>query len=85
MADAATVQEITKAPVGFAGPVGLEIPVYADAELQAGTDYVVGANAGDAHLVHVDLKRDAAVTACEGLAAASSGAQRPSMGDVPPR
>ena len=69
MADAATVQEITKAPVGFAGPVGLEIPVYADAELQAGTDYVVGANAGDAHLVHVDLKRDATVAAWADLRA----------------
>ena len=69
MADAATVQEITKAPVGFAGPVGLEIPVYADAELQAGTDYVVGANAGDAHLVHVDLNRDATVTAWADLRA----------------
>ena len=69
MADAATVQQITKAPVGFAGPVGLEIPVYADAELQGATDYVVGANAGDAHLVHVDLKRDAAVTAWADLRA----------------
>lgn len=69
MADAATVQQITKAPVGFAGPVGLEIPVYADAELQGATDYVVGANAGDAHLVHVDLKRDATVTAWADLRA----------------
>lgn len=69
MADAATVQQITKAPVGFAGPVGLEIPVYADAELQGATDYVVGANAGDAHLVHVDLKRDAAVAAWADLRA----------------
>ena len=41
----------------------------ADAELQAGTDYVVGANAGDAHLVHVDLNRDATVTAWADLRA----------------
>ena len=53
MADADTVRELTKAPVGFAGPVGLSIPVYADNELKGGTDYVVGANAADAHLVHV--------------------------------
>jgi prolyl-tRNA synthetase len=63
LADAATVQAVTGAPVGFAGPVGLGVPVYADAELQGGTDYVVGANAADAHIRHIDLKRDAAVTA----------------------
>ena len=63
LADAATVQAVTKAPVGFAGPVGLGVPVYADAELQGGTGYVVGANAADAHIRHIDLKRDAAVTA----------------------
>ena len=63
LADAATVQELTKAPVGFAGPVGLGIPVYADHELQGGTDYVAGANAADAHVLHVDLRRDVAITA----------------------
>lgn len=58
----ATVEAVTRAPVGFAGPVGLEIPVYADAGLKAGTDYVTGANAGDAHHIHVDLDRDAEIT-----------------------
>lgn len=52
------VRKVTRAPVGFAGPVGLDIPVYADNELKAGSDYIVGANCGDAHLVHVDLLRD---------------------------
>ena len=62
LADAATVQAVTGAPVGFAGPVKLDVPIYADAELQGGTDYVVGANAADAHIKHIDLKRDVAVT-----------------------
>lgn len=52
------VKTATGAPLGFAGPVGLAIPVYADSELQGGTDYVVGANKGDTHLIHVDLFRD---------------------------
>ena len=69
MADAAAVQALTNAPVGFAGPVGLGIPVYADSELQGATDYVVGANAADAHLKHVDLARDAAITAWADLRA----------------
>jgi prolyl-tRNA synthetase len=58
LADAAEVQKLTGAPVGFAGPVGLHIPVYADNELRAATDYVAGANEADAHLQHVDLSRD---------------------------
>ena len=63
LADASLVESLTRAPVGFAGPVGLEAPIYADAELQGSTDYVTGANAADAHLRHVDLMRDAAVEA----------------------
>lgn len=52
------VEELTKAPLGFAGPIGLEIPVYADLELQGGSDYVTGANEKDMHFFHVDLNRD---------------------------
>ncbi len=80
LADAATVQAVTCAPVGFAGPVALDVPVYADAELQGGTDYVVGANAADAHLKHVDLARDAAVTAWADLRVITSDDQCPRCG-----
>ena len=57
------VEKVTGAPVGFAGPCGLDIPVYADNELMAACDCVVGANKTDAHLVHVDLFRDCAIEA----------------------
>ncbi len=63
LASKAAVEALTEAPLGFAGPVGLNIPIYADAELQGDTDYVTGANEGDRHLLHVDLRRDANVTA----------------------
>lgn len=63
LADRAEVEALTGAPLGFAGPVGLSVPVYADNELIAANDYVTGANRGDEHLLHVDLKRDADVTA----------------------
>lgn len=69
LAGAATVEALTHAPVGFAGPVGLDVPVYADLELQGATDYVTGANAADAHFRHVDLRRDAAITAWADLRA----------------
>lgn len=69
LAGAAQVEAVTRAPLGFAGPVGLDIPIYADLELQGGTDYVTGANAADAHYRHTDLRRDAKVTAWADLRA----------------
>lgn len=69
LAGAATVEALTHAPVGFAGPVGLDVPIYADLELQGATDYVTGANAADAHFNHVDLRRDAVITAWADLRA----------------
>lgn len=63
LANSAAVEALTQAPLGFAGPVGLKLPIYADLELQGGTDYVTGANKGDMHLQHVDLNRDAGITA----------------------
>ncbi|MDB4980884.1 MAG: proline--tRNA ligase, partial [Myxococcales bacterium] len=52
------VREATGAPVGFAGPVGLKVPVYADDEIAGMADFVVGANKADAHLTGVNVGRD---------------------------
>lgn len=53
LADPATVVRVTNAPVGFAGPVELGVNVYVDLELKNGGNFVVGANAADAHLLNV--------------------------------
>jgi prolyl-tRNA synthetase len=60
LANAALVEKVTGAPVGFAGPVGLKIAVrmVADREVALMRDGVTGANAADAHLVHVLPGRD---------------------------
>ncbi len=60
LADAAAVQRVTGAPVGFAGPIGLTQPVrvIADREIEHVRDGVVGANQADAHFVHVQPGRD---------------------------
>ncbi|HVX96503.1 MAG TPA: proline--tRNA ligase [Polyangia bacterium] len=63
LASDAAVKEVTGAPVGFAGPVGLKIPVYVDDEVAAMNDFVVGANAADAHTVGVNVGRDFQPTA----------------------
>src|SRR6185369_15086911 len=55
MATDAAVREVTGAPPGFAGPVGLKIPVYCDVEICAMTDFVVGGNQADLHLGGVNL------------------------------
>jgi prolyl-tRNA synthetase len=60
MLDAETIQRLTGAPVGFAGPVGLpaDLPLYADYELRGLQDFITGANEADAHLIHVCWGRD---------------------------
>lgn len=67
------VKEATGAPSGFAGPVKLSIPVYADHELRGATGAVTGANEADAHYTGVDLERDAAVTQFAQLRMAEAG------------
>jgi len=52
-AEEKTVAQVTGAPSGFAGPVGLTIPVYADHAIAAMVECVVGANEADAHLTGV--------------------------------
>jgi prolyl-tRNA synthetase len=53
-----TVEEITHAPKGFAGPIGLSIPMIADLDIQTMVNFVTGANEKDAHLINVNIGRD---------------------------
>ena len=76
LADARTVEEVTGAPVGFAGPVKpakADVPVYADQALEGARGVVVGANAADAHLKGVDLARDAHISRFADLVVARDG------------
>lgn len=57
-ADGHEIQEATGASVGFAGPVGLKIPVYADWDILGIADGVTGANEKDKHLKGVTFGRD---------------------------
>ncbi len=59
MADPETIQQVTSAPVGFAGPAGLNhIEILADHYVKTITQGVTGANKGDYHLKNVVLDRD---------------------------
>ncbi len=54
MAEACVVSEVTNAKVGFAGPVGLSIPVYCDLEVAKMCNFIVGANETDYHYENVN-------------------------------
>lgn len=59
MADAATVEKITGARVGFSGPVGLKnIKIISDLQIAKLKNAVTGANENDFHLTDVNFKRD---------------------------
>jgi prolyl-tRNA synthetase len=56
------VQELTGAEVGFAGPVGLNLPIYADQAVARLAAAVTGANRNNQHLVGVHPARDFVIT-----------------------
>ena len=58
MADAATVKKVTGCEPGFAGPIGLDVPIYYDHATSLMADFVCGANAADMHLTGVNFGRD---------------------------
>lgn len=78
-ADEATVLQAA-GPCGSIGPVGLDLPVYADAALKGAADVVVGANKEGFHLQHVSLERDAKVLAYEDLVTVIEGDACPKCG-----
>jgi len=75
LADPATIQRVTGAPVGFAGPVGLreKIPVYADRDVEFMINAVTGANQADTHLKGVNPGRDFQIDCAADLRNARSG------------
>jgi prolyl-tRNA synthetase len=67
------VENLTGAAVGFAGPVGLGVKIVADNGVRAMRDFVVGANADDAHYTGVNWGRDFSVDVWADLRVAGGG------------
>lgn len=64
LAETETVEKITNAAVGFAGPVHLAgVKIFADYEIKNVINGIVGANKTDYHLKNVNFKRDFEVEA----------------------
>ncbi len=74
MADAETIENLTGAQVGFAGPVELKgARIIADRELANMSNFVVGANKTDAHYINVNIGRDFEIAEYADLRVASKG------------
>ena len=73
MANDVEVGQMTKAPVGFAGPVNLKMPIYADLSVAHMTNFVVGANKKNMHLTNVNHGRDFEVSKFVDLREAKAG------------
>jgi prolyl-tRNA synthetase len=58
MAGDEIITDVTHAPKGFAGPVGLDLRIVADYAVQGMRNMVTGGNELDTHLINVNLGRD---------------------------
>ena len=56
MASFEQVEQVTHARVGFAGPVGIDCPVYMDRQIKHMKNFIVGANQSDRHIKNVNCK-----------------------------
>lgn len=53
LADESTIEQVTGAPVGFAGPIGIQCELIADHDVATLSSAITGANEKDAHLTGV--------------------------------
>jgi prolyl-tRNA synthetase len=58
LADPVLVEQVTGAPMGFAGPVGIELRIVADHAVEGMRNAVTGGNRADVHLRNVNPGRD---------------------------
>jgi prolyl-tRNA synthetase len=63
MATDEVIHEVTGAPRGFAGAIGIKVKIIADYSLSNMTNFVMGANKEDYHVKNVNIGRDVSVAA----------------------
>jgi prolyl-tRNA synthetase len=73
LADGPTVQQLTGAPVGFAGAVDLALPLWADETIKDLKNFVMGGNEKDIHYLNLNWERDVRLPRFAELRAALPG------------
>jgi prolyl-tRNA synthetase len=82
-AEAQLIEEVTGAPVGFAGPIGLSgVEILADHSVEPLTNVVVGGNEANVHVRNVNRGRDFEVTAFHDIALVRKGDRCPKCGEA---
>lgn len=84
LADDATVQKVTGAEVGFAGPVGLseDVKLLADFSVKSATNLVTGCNESGSHCLNVNPGRDSRAPEYHDLRLARGGEGCPECDSV---
>lgn len=73
LAEDSEIEQLTGAPQGFAGPVGLELRVFVDRRLVGCEGMVAGANRADTHVTGVSHQRDFPAATAADLRVAVAG------------
>jgi len=71
------IQEVTGGPMGFSGPVGLNIRKVADISVQNMGTSITGANKADYHIINVNIGRDYEIEEFFDIRVASDGDKCP--------
>lgn len=82
LADETAIEAVTGAPVGFAGPVHLDLPLVVDREVANLKAAVAGANRADAHYVNVCPGRDFPVADVADIRLVTAGDPCPRCGEA---
>ena len=78
LADPEAVQSATGAPIGFAGPIGLNnVKILADRAVQSLNNFIVGGNEADTHYVNANHSRDFKIDIVGDFRQAEAGDQSP--------
>ncbi|MDQ2087513.1 proline--tRNA ligase [Herbivorax sp. ANBcel31] len=81
MADPETVQKLTGAEVGFAGPVGLDIEIIIDNEVADMKNFITGANESGFHYKNVNIERDFKTAKVKDIRTICEGDKCPKCGE----
>lgn len=80
LAEPFMVRQLTHAEVGFAGPVGLDIDVYADKEVAMMKNFIIGANETGYHYENCNINRDFAPNTIADIRVIEEGDKCPKCG-----